>query len=60
VINAFNSGKIHIFKSETLQAMPRKLTDFERTPLGSCYLRLDGQAHFQLVNEPFDCARYRI
>ena len=40
--------------------MPRKLTDFERTPLGSCYLRLDGQAHFQLVNEPFDCARYRI
>jgi len=42
------------------KAIPRKLTDFARTPLKTYYLRMDGEPQFHMVNEPFDYDRYRI
>ena len=39
---------------------PRKLTDFERTPLKTYYLQRQGEPEYHLVNEPFDYDRYKL
>jgi hypothetical protein len=36
------------------EAVPRKLTDFPRTPLKTYYLQRDGEPLYHLVDEPFD------
>jgi len=58
--DTFNPWEVPIFEWVNGQAIPRKLTDFERTPLKSYYLRLDGEPQFHLANEPFDYERCRI
>jgi uncharacterized protein (DUF362 family) len=58
--DTFNPWDVPIFEWVNGQAIPRKLTDFERTPLKSYYLRLDGEPKLHLANEPFDYERYRI
>lgn len=58
--DTFNPWDVPIFEWAGGQAIPRKLTDFERTPLKTYYLRLDGEPRFHLVNEPFDYDRSKI
>jgi len=58
--DTFNPWEVPIFEWVDGKAIPRKLADFERTPLKSYYLRLDGEPRFHLANEPFDYDRYRI
>lgn len=52
--DTFNPWEVPIYEWVNGQAIPRKLTDFQRTPLKSYYLRLDGEPQFHLANEPFD------
>jgi hypothetical protein len=58
--DTFNPWEVPIYEWVNGQAIPRKLTDFARTPLKTYYLRLDGEPQFHLVNEPFDYDRCRI
>jgi len=36
------------------EPQPRKLIDFQRTPLVTYYLAKQGEPKYHLVNEPFD------
>ncbi len=58
--DTFNPWEIPIYEWVDGAAVPRKLTDFPRTPLKSYYLQLPGEPHYHLVNEPFDYDRYKI
>ncbi len=58
--DTFNPWEVPIYEWVNGQAIARKLTDFERTPLKSYYLRLDGEPRFHLANEPFDYDRCKI
>ena len=42
------------------EAVPRKLTDFGRTPLKTYYLQRDGEPEYHLVNERFDYDKYKL
>jgi uncharacterized protein (DUF362 family) len=58
--DTFNPWEVPIYEWVNGQAIPRKLTDFQRTPLKTYYLRLDGEPQFHLANEPFDYDRCKI
>ena len=58
--DTFNPWDVPVFEWLDGKAIPRKLTDFARTPLKTYYLRMDGEPQFHMVNEPFDYDRYRI
>jgi len=57
--DTFNPWEIPIYEWVDGTAVPRKLTDFPRTPLKTYYLQLPGEPRYHLVNEPFDYDRYK-
>jgi uncharacterized protein (DUF362 family) len=58
--DTFNPWEIPVYEWEDGRAVPRKLTDFQRTPLKTYYLQKEGEPRFHLVNEPFDYDRYKV
>jgi uncharacterized protein (DUF362 family) len=58
--DTFNPWEIPIYEWVNGAAVPRKLTDFARTPLKTYYLAKPGEPHYHLVNEPFDYDRYKV
>jgi uncharacterized protein (DUF362 family) len=52
--DTFNPWEVPVFEWVDGTAVPRKLTDFPRTPLKTYYLRKAGEPMYHLVNEPFD------
>jgi uncharacterized protein (DUF362 family) len=58
--DTFNPWDIPIYEWIDGEAAPRKLTDFQRTPLKTYYLQKRGEPEYHLVNEPFDYDRYKI
>ena len=55
--DTFNPWEIPVYEWENGRAVPRKLTDFARTPLKSYYIQREGEPYWHLVNEPFDYER---
>lgn len=58
--DTFNPWEIPIYEWQDGGAVPRKLTDFARTPLKTYYLQKAGEPLYHLVNEPFDYDRYKV
>jgi uncharacterized protein (DUF362 family) len=58
--DTFNPWEIPIYEWVNGAAIPRKLTDFSRTPLKTYYLQKAGEPLYHLVNEPFDYDRYKV
>jgi uncharacterized protein (DUF362 family) len=58
--DTFNPWEIPVYEWVNGAAVPRKLTDFERTPLRTYYLQKPGEPLYHLVNEPFDYDRYKV
>ena len=58
--DTFNPWEIPIYEWVNGAAMPRKLSDFARTPLKTYYLQMPGEPLFHLVNEPFDYDRIKV
>jgi uncharacterized protein (DUF362 family) len=58
--DTFNPWDVPVYEWIDGKAVPRKLSDFERTPLKSPYLRLPGEEEYHLANEPFDYDKYKI
>ncbi len=57
--DTFNPWEIPIFEWIGGRAVPRKLTDFQRTPIRSIFLRKENEPRLHLCNEPFDYDRYQ-
>jgi uncharacterized protein (DUF362 family) len=55
--DTFNPWEIPVFEWIGGRAVPRKLTDFQRTPLLTIFLPRDKEPRLHLVNEPFDYER---
>jgi uncharacterized protein (DUF362 family) len=60
LLNTFNPWEVPVFEWSDGKASPRKLSDFERTPLKTYYLQKKGEPYFHLVNEPFDYDRVKV
>ena len=58
--DTFNPWEIPIFEWTNGDAVPRKLTDFPRTPLKTYYLQRDGEPYLHLVNETFDYDKHKV
>ena len=58
--DTFNPWDVQVYEWVDGKAVPKKLTDFDRTPLKTYYLQKAGEPRFHLVNEPFDYDRYKI
>jgi uncharacterized protein (DUF362 family) len=58
--DTFSPWDVPVYEWDQGRAVPRKLSDFERTPLETYYLRRDGEPEYHLVNEPFDYDRVRL
>ena len=58
--DTFNPWEIPVFEWVDGAAVPRKLTDFPRTPLKTYYLQKENEPIFHLVDEPFDYDRNKI
>jgi uncharacterized protein (DUF362 family) len=57
--DTFNPWDVTVYEWIDGKAVPRKLTDFPRTPLKSTYLQLAGEPFLHLANEPFDYDKVR-
>ncbi|HZT30031.1 MAG TPA: DUF362 domain-containing protein [Bryobacteraceae bacterium] len=57
--DTFNPWEVPIYEWVDGQAVPRKLTDFPRTPLKTYYLQRRGEPEYHLVNEPFDYDKHK-
>jgi len=58
--DTFNPWEVEIYEWTAGEAVPRKLTDFPRTPLKTYYLQKDGEDKYHLVNEPFDYDNIKV
>jgi len=58
--DTFNPWEIPIYEWVNGEPIPRKLTDFTRTPLKTYYLQRAGEPEYHLVNEPFDYDRIKV
>jgi len=58
--NTFNPWEVPIYEWTGACAVPRKLSDFPRTPLKTYYLQRDGEPTYHLVDEPFDYEKHRL
>ncbi|MCC6860023.1 MAG: DUF362 domain-containing protein [Bryobacterales bacterium] len=58
--DTFNPWEIPLYEWVDGKAVPRKLTDFPRTPLKTPYLQRDGEPALHLVDEPFDYERNKV
>jgi uncharacterized protein (DUF362 family) len=57
--DTFNPWEVPIYEWTGGRAVPRKLTDFPRTPLVTYYLPKEGEPEYHLVDEPFDYDRVK-
>jgi len=57
--DTFNPWEIPIFEWIGGRAVPRKLTDFQRTPIRTVYLPREKEPLLHLLDEPFDYDRNR-
>ncbi len=57
--DTFNPWEIPVYEWVDGEAVPRKLTDFPRTPLVTYYLQREAEPEYHLVNERFDYDRYK-
>jgi hypothetical protein len=58
--DTFNPWEVSIYEWVDGEAMPRKLTDFDRTPLITYYLQKEGEPEYHLVDEPFDYDKVKV
>ena len=58
--NTFNPWEVPVFEWVDGKGVPRKLSDFQRTPLKTYYLQKPGEPRFHMVDEPFDYSRVKI
>jgi uncharacterized protein (DUF362 family) len=58
--DTFNPWEVPVYEWIDGQAVPRKLTDFPRTPLKTYYLTKQGEPEYHLVNEPFDYDKVKV
>jgi len=58
--DTFNPWEVPVYEWVNGAGVPRKLSDFTRTPLKTYYLQKDGEPYLHMVNEPFDYDRHRI
>jgi uncharacterized protein (DUF362 family) len=58
--DTFNPWEVPVFEWVSGKGVPRKLSDFQRTPLKTYYLQKPGEPQFHMVNEPFDYSRIKI
>ena len=58
--DTFNPWEVEIYEWTAGEAVPRKLTDFPRTPLKTYYLQKDGEDKYHLVDEPFDYGNIKV
>jgi uncharacterized protein (DUF362 family) len=58
--DTFNPWEVPLYEWMDGKAVPRKLTDFARTPLETYYLRKDGEPEYHLVNERFDYDKNKV
>jgi hypothetical protein len=58
--DTFNPSEVPIYEWADGRAVPRKLTDFPRTPLKTYYLQKAGEPKYHLVNEPFDYDKIKV
>ena len=58
--DTFNPWEVPVYEWTDGRAVPRKLTDFPRTPLVTYYLPKEGEPEYHLVNEPFDYDKVKI
>ncbi|MFN7993514.1 MAG: hypothetical protein U0Q18_07930 [Bryobacteraceae bacterium] len=58
--DTFNPWEVPVYEWSDGQATPRKLTDFQRTPLKTYYLQKHGEPLYHLVNEPFDYDKHKV
>jgi hypothetical protein len=58
--DTFNPWEVEIYEWTAGEAVPRKLTDFPRTPLKTYYLQKDGEDKYHLVDEPFDYDNIKV
>ena len=58
--DTFNPWEVPVYEWIDGKAVPRKLTDFQRTPLKTYYLKRDGEPEYHLVNEPFDYDKVKV
>jgi uncharacterized protein (DUF362 family) len=60
LLDTFNPHEVPIYEWVNGKAVPRKLSDFTRTPLPTYYLQRDNEPRFHLVNERFDYAKVKV
>jgi uncharacterized protein (DUF362 family) len=58
--DTFNPWEIPVYEWTGDGPLPRKLTDFARTPLRTCYLPRPGEPDYHLLDEPFDYDRHKV
>ena len=58
--DTFNPWEIPVYEWAGGTAVPRRLTDFPRTPLKTPYLPREGEPQLHLVNEPFDYDKHKV
>ncbi len=59
--DTFNPWDVPVYEwTEGGKPVPKKLSDFERTPLKTYYLRLPNEPLYHLVNEPFDYDKVKV
>jgi hypothetical protein len=58
--DTFNPWDVPVYEWIDGRAVPRKLTDFTRTPLKTYYLQTQREPTYHLVNEPFDYDRVKL
>ena len=59
LVNTFNPWEVPVYEWSDGKPIPRKLSDFDRTPLKTYYLQKDGEPYLHLVNDPFDYDKVR-
>lgn len=57
--DTFNPHEIPVFEWIGGHAVPRKLSDFQRTPLRTVFLPRENEPRLHLLNEPFDYDRHK-
>ncbi|MBL8232258.1 MAG: DUF362 domain-containing protein [Bryobacterales bacterium] len=60
LLDTFNPWEVPVFEWVDGKPVPRKLSDFERTPLKTYYLQRDNEPLYHLVNEPFDYDKVKV
>ncbi len=58
--DTFNPWEVPVYEWVGGKAVPRKLTDFKRTPLKTYYLQRRGEPQYHMVDEPFDYDRHKL